>query len=145
MDISFRLVLLSNRTKANVQFRLNLYSSTREDEYLEILTHVRAVDLYNDAVDKLEAWCMCQSEHEQLLGATELIRSGNSNIAKLARTKGVARQAVDQFKSILRNLVREELLIEPGQNEQSIIGREIVLLLDAISKTDRKVARHGEC
>jgi uncharacterized protein with ParB-like and HNH nuclease domain len=26
MDISFRLVLLSNRTKANVQFRLNLYN-----------------------------------------------------------------------------------------------------------------------
>jgi hypothetical protein len=26
MDISFRLVLLSNRTKANVQFRLNLYT-----------------------------------------------------------------------------------------------------------------------
>jgi chromosome segregation ATPase len=27
MDISFRLVLLSNRTKANVQFRLNLYKT----------------------------------------------------------------------------------------------------------------------
>jgi hypothetical protein len=143
MDISFRLVLLSNRTKANVQFRLNLYSVVMATavgkEQVKALREAAKVQLrkgealVRKAVDgllgyKLQApqfqrlWQRLQDELANLFFANglRLIRA----IASLTQSKGTSRSPA--FSQLLDGVRKSVATLQVGGGRAEEVAQAVV-------------------
>ncbi len=115
-------------------FSDRLASPRIEEEYESILTHARALDVLDEAHHAFSRWCAAQQNADDLMQIAEEIKSPATSGLSLRHPSVAKRKVVEQFKDFLRKGVREELLLQPGDNEQFITGREIGILFDALGK-----------
>jgi DNA-directed RNA polymerase specialized sigma24 family protein len=106
--------------------------SLAEDERL--LTYERARACVDRAIEVTIVWA-AESGDQEKRNTAQAIRA--MNLKRPPKPGTPQRETVDHFKQLLCREVREELLVEPGQDEQEIIGREAALLLEALQQTGK--------
>jgi DNA-directed RNA polymerase specialized sigma24 family protein len=117
-------------------FEARLIASEDVGSFEDTLTCERARDLYNEAFERLEEWCRSQDDPYDLL---DVVRKMQSSEAKVRRgAKGATSKLLKkQLRNIFRELILEEILIEPGQNVQMVIDREMGTFFDALNKNNK--------
>ena len=101
--------------------------------YENILSRARAWDIFRGAVDELEEWVKSQENAKEMMAVVTVLRSDSGTLTSLDGKSVSVKVAIERLKDSLRRLVREELLIESGEDEEEIVGREGKLLRDACS------------
>jgi len=101
------------------------------NRYEQILTRARAWDAYGAARRDLKKWCSEQDNADTLSAIADGISEG---LAAHDKRDASTRVVLEQFKELLRQRIREEIFLAPGQNEALILGREISILLDALDR-----------
>ncbi|HWB54996.1 MAG TPA: hypothetical protein VG722_12410 [Tepidisphaeraceae bacterium] len=104
--------------------------SLEEDEHL--LTHERALDVIDTACEGLLQWARSTSNPESI-AAAERLKNGDPSLAG-HQAKMLPGALASKFKDLLRTAVRDEVLVQPGEDTEEIIGREIKLLRDALQR-----------
>ena len=69
-----------------------------------------------------------------MLVVVDSLRSHKGEQLSLDKTSPSVRKALEQFKQLLRYALRAELIIQPDQDEQALLGREASIFLDALNK-----------
>jgi len=123
-------------TDSEDAFEARVIGSEGIRSFEDTLTCERARDLYNEAFERLKKWCRSQDDPYDLL---EVVQKMQSNEAKIRReVKGaISKLLKRQLEKIFRERILEEILVEPGQNVQMVLDREIVAFLDALSKNNK--------
>ena len=101
----------------------------------DALTFERGKILIEQSFEKLEQWCKSQDDPYDLLGAVQKMRSNEDKVSQC--TRGAIAKVSKQFKNIFEELILEEAFIEPGQNVQRVLDREMGVFFDALSKNEK--------
>jgi DNA-directed RNA polymerase specialized sigma24 family protein len=122
-------------TDSEDAFEARLVGSEGGDSFEDTLTCERGKILIAQSFEKLEQWCKSQDDPYDLLGAVQEMRSNEDKVSQCAR--GAIAKVLKQFKNIFEELILEESDIEPGQNKQRVLEREMGVFFDALSKNDK--------
>jgi len=123
-------------TDSEDAFEARLIGSEDAGSFEDILTCERARDLYSEAFERLEKWCRSQDDPYDLLDIVQKIQSNEAKVRREA--KGATSKLLKkQLEKIFRELILEEILVEPGQNVQTVLDREIGAFFDALSKNNK--------
>jgi hypothetical protein len=113
-------------------FESHLAAPGEDHDYERVLTRYRAWDIFHEAHCALERWCAEQPDAAELMPFVAQIRSPETE--KLSMRSTLAGRVARRFKQLLKQGVREELLIDPDQDENMILDREITIFFRALDE-----------
>jgi hypothetical protein len=123
--------LASRKALREVTLTVEPVASADEDEL--ILSRERALDCVRQAGERLVEWA-ARGGNEERLAYAKALRDQTVDLTRPPPTGSPKRQVVEQFKNLLRVSVREEMLVEPGTDEQMVLDREAAILVRAVSR-----------
>jgi hypothetical protein len=123
--------LAGHSARREVPLAYDPIEAERADEAM--LSRERALDCLQIAKEKLAQWAKVSGDPEQLVLANALMEQ-SLDIRRMPQRGTAARKVIEQFKQLLRLAVREELLINGSEDEQSVMDREAAILIDALAQ-----------
>ena len=117
-------------------FEARLIGSEGVDSFEDTLTCERAQDIYNESFERLKEWCKSQDDPYDLMDVVQKMQSSEAKV-RIGVKGAISKLLNRQLEKIFRERIIEEILVEPGQNVQMVLDREIGVFLDALSKNSK--------